>query len=226
LKIIFILLISLSCLAKDLFFEIHFDSTQGLFERMLSVKKANYFCEVYIYQNKYKVVVKGNEENEIIKRYLAKTCEDKLKIVDQTTLESLLANYDFLESKEDWKVYVDKTGVAQINEIWIKENKKEISLIEKRSIGTSRYVYSLKDDRITKLSMKVYEGLQSIESEHEIRYQKIKNSYLPTEMQSSFVQKLSKRDIGDFERKFDEKTFFKNYKVDQNVALKFFSKSN
>lgn len=212
--------------AKDIYFEIHFDKVDKLFKRMLEVEVKDPHCKVYIYQNKHKVVVSPKDESEVIEKYLSNTCEAKLKLVKKIEIKDFLENYDFAESKSGWKIYHDKTGISEVNEIWLKESKKEVELIEKRSIGTSRYKYMLKDDLITKVSTKVYEGLQSITSEHEIEYKSIKKTQYPIEVKSKFIQKLSKRDIGEFERKFNEVIFIKNHKVDQNIALKYFSQNN
>lgn len=224
--LILIILVLSNIHAKDIYFEIHFDKVDKLFKRMLEVDVKDPHCKVYIYQNKHKVVVSPKDASEVIEKYLSKTCEDKLKLVKKIEIENFLENYDFVESKSGWKIYHDKTGISEVNEIWLKESKKEVELIEKRSIGTSRYEYMFKGDLITKVSTKVYEGLQSITSEHEIEYKTIEKTQYLIKVKSKFIQKLSKRDIGEFERKFDEIIFIKNHKVDQNVALKYFSQSN
>lgn len=226
-KLLILLTLVLSNIyANDIYFEMYFDKAEGLFKRMLEVDVKDPHCKVYIYQNKHKVVVSPGDESEVIEKFLSKICEDKLKLVKKIEVENFLENYDFTESKSGWKIYHDKTGISEVNEIWLKESKKEIELIEKRSIGTSRYEYKLKGDLITKVSTKVYEGLQSITSEHEIEYKNIAKKQYPIQVKSKFIQKLSKRDIGEFERNFDEVILIKNYKVDQNVALKYFSQSN
>jgi hypothetical protein len=224
--LVLLALIVSPCIAEDIYFEIHFQKLGKLMEKMLEIKDLNPYCKIFIYKGKHKVNVFPDDENDIINKLLTKTCEDKLKLVKPYSIDEYLDNYDFSESKSDWKIYVDKTGVSEVNEIWVKENKKAKEIIEKRSIGTSRYEYGYKGDLITKVSSKVYEGLQSITSEHKIDYNKISNKNLPVKVESKYIQKLSKRDIGDFERKFDEVVYLKNYKVDQNVALKYFSQSN
>lgn len=209
--------------SQDMYYEIHFKELGGYLAKKINMDSAALSCEVFNYNGKVKIKVNPIDVNELIKKFMLKTCTEKNQFVAIIKIEDYLTNFEFEKTKNSWKIYKDKTGVSELNEVWLKESKSEISLIEKRSIGTSRYTYHKKGDLFYKVSASVYEGAQSIESEHQIEYQKINKADFPKNISSRYIQKLTKRDIGEFKREFTEVVTFKNYKVDQNIALKYFT---
>lgn len=220
----FILLLTGQVLSyDDLYFEIHIKDLNLILDKKLTKTKLEPFCKVYLYKNQSKVEI--SSKNLKVEKILTKLCEEKMKIVFGPSLEDYLLNFEFNEKNNDYNVYLDKTGVSEINEIWVNEQSNKLSIIEKRSIGTTRVSYTYKNKLIEKVEVSSFEGAQSIESKHQVIYGGEKNSTLPKEITSEYIQKLSKRDIGKFKRDFNETVFFKNYKIDKNVALNHFSKN-
>lgn len=223
-RLLFIFIVSLNLFAEsDLYYEIHIESLDAILTNKLEEVERTPYCKVYSYRGKLAVEVESN--NQTIKEMLKKVCEKKHNIVQGSKLDDLLLNFEFKEKYSKYNVYVDKTGISEVNEIWILENKKQIEIIEKRSIGTTRIKYELKNKKIYKATISSFEGAQSVESDHVFLYSKEKKSDYPTKVVSNYTQKLSKRDIGDFQRKFNETVRFKNYKIDKNIALNYFNKN-
>lgn len=223
--IAFLSLLSFSALAaaEDKYFEIHIKDLKSFLVKKLVDLKEEPFCKVYIYKNKVDIEISVKELS--IKEILRKYCENKVELILGSDREDYLLNFEFHEKNNDYNIYLDKTGVAEVNEKWVSESDDTLSIIEKRSIGTTRIKYIYKDKRISEVEVSSFEGAQSIEGKHKIEYLKVDNIMLPNRISSHYVQKLSKRDIGDFQRNFNEEIIFKNYKIDKNVALNHFSKN-
>jgi len=220
---IFVLILTPLAQSQDLYYEIHFNELGGYLAKKINKDPHELSCNIYNYKGKIKIKVIPSDVNELIEKFMLKTCAQKNQFVSIKKIEDYLTNFEFDKTKNSWKIYKDKTGVSELNEVWLKDSNEELSLIEKRSIGTSRYTYYKKGDLFYKVSASVYEGAQSIESEHQIEYITIGKAKYPKSINSQYIQKLTKRDIGEFKREFSEKVNFKNYKVEQNIALKYFT---
>ena len=207
----------------DLYYEIHIDEIEKIIENKFSKTEERPFCKVYSYRGKFAVEVEF--ENENLKNIIKEICEAKHRVIQGSVLDDLLLNFEFKEKYSQYNVYVDKTGVAEINEIWVSKNKSMTEIIEKRSIGTTRIKYKYQKSRLKEAIISSFEGSQSIESNHTFNYFKSNKSDKPDELVSKYTQKLSKRDIGEFKRSFNEKIMFRNYKVDKNIALNYFNKN-
>ena len=223
-KIIFLILISSRLFAfTDLYYEIHFTNINKIIETKLKKLKSKPFCKIYSYRGKTSVEVDIDDRN--IKKMLSSICLKKHNVVQGANIDDLLLNFEFKEKYSRFNVYVDKTGVSEINEIWMAKSKNELEIIEKRSIGTTRIKYKYSSKKLIEVTMSSFEGAQSIESNHRFAYSEEKASDMILSLESEYTQKLSKRDIGDFQRIFKEIITFENYKVDKNIALNYFNKN-
>lgn len=225
-KILSLLLFTalLNAKVNDMYFEIHFEGYNEFIDKQMVTDKTDVFCKVYVYMGDIKVEVNSKKKNKLLEKFTKKACLEKVGFIVEATIDDYLLNFEYRESKDNWRVYSDKTGVSDLNEIWIKDEVGKLSVVEKRSIGTSRYVYEKENKKIKKINTSVFEGTQSIESEHNIIYEE--GNLFPTKIVSNYIQKLTKRDIGKFQRNFEEVVFFRNFKNDQNIALKYFTQEN
>lgn len=215
---------------RDLYFEIHSDDIKSLLETKASLKKFEKFhCEVYWLKDRSKVVVKADNITKELKEIVEKACERKSSLARPFDLKDYLRPFEKKEKKNKWQVYVDDTGINKINEVWIKESKNELDIIEKRPIGTTKVNYKFTKKNSEKILKEValtsYEGIQNVKTNTSLEYKSVGDFHLPSKLIMETEQNLSRKEIGDYTRKFTETFYFTNYKVNESKALMYFSQN-
>lgn len=214
---------------RDLYFEIHNDDLKTLIERKTSSKDIGEFsCQVYWTQERMEVVAIAGKLSEPLREILKRTCEKKSLIVIPFAIKEYLKPFERAESKGEWVIYKDATGINSINEIWVKDGFETSSIIEKRPIGTTRVTYHYATVNGTKALEKIvstsYEGIQNVTTETKLTSQKFKEHTFPVKAEVSSTQNLVRKEMGDYTRDIDETFYFRNISVNESKALLFFSK--
>lgn len=132
-----------------------------------------------------------------------------------------IKNYQFIKIVSGWHVYEDQTGVNDITEKKVKLYKGKMTFSEKNATGSlktniffKRFSWSRGKKVPYQINKIMYEGGQSIELNHSIKYKKItdKNWVIDT-LSTNVVQKLTISSNKEVKREIEEKFEFSNYKI-------------
>lgn len=196
-------------------------------------KKDKYIFTVYKYQSTIDIDLgdmKGVPDN--IASQLRKLVRAKVEIIFPNSFNKWLEVYEFEKKESDWYVYKDAIGVLDNNEIKVKLGQNELTIIEKKPVGTLRTKYDLmlrkwSDNKfvINRVERISYEGTQTVKVDTILKYSEVKeDQYLPVEIFSTTTQDLLKVKDGKVTREFSETFNISDYSINQESALKWFSK--
>jgi hypothetical protein len=219
---------------SDISFEIEAKSIKDILEKKVLLKQFKSFkIKGYWYAKNRAIDLQTDESIPL--DILLKTKQEigyKVDLVLGTDIKKWLVDYELTKTEGSWQTYEDLTGLQDTIEIRIKQKKNEVVIIEKKPTGTlkTKYSYSkLKWSKklyvLTNIERKVYEGVQSVITNTNIKYSLFDGVFwLPSLVTIKTIQKAKVKNTGDVERKLMEEVRFKSFKVNQSDAVKWFSK--
>jgi hypothetical protein len=207
---------------RDISFVVKTNSLGDLINMKDSIEAKVYWMPE---KNEIIIVNKADQEKEAL---LKEAFKSRVSILWGDSFDYYIKNYKYLGLIKGWHRFEDPLGVEDNNEIWIKKNKLNVSIIEKKPIGTQYIDYKFEKinarNILTKVIHKSFIGLQSFLSESKIEYKEIESHLLPVKITTITTQKVTTNESNTPKRDLREEYIFYGYKVNESSALEWFSK--
>ena len=227
----------LSANIRDAYFEIHSDKLKTLVESKISLKVIEkiYFKLFWFNKKSFVEIVSDYKLDTNIEEEVKISLQHKIELIFDSPFSKFTEGYTYQGLKDGWHHWEDPTGLKDIGLVLIKKSKNKMTIVQKKPTGTVRVVYHLIETKwskpkqvIDRVVYKAFEGIQSLNVNNKIDYHMIDGHWLPKTLTSETKQRLtqlsSNKKDNSFEREIKESYHFKNYKINQAEALKFFSK--
>ena len=222
---------------RDLVFDVTSPNLDELLQKKLMLsKKQEFRLRVYWRKEQALECEIVDSISEIDSNLLLEIKNDLFTKISQLMLSDVyekVAGYKKIKVQNNKNRYVDQTGLSEIEEAVIEENIENVKILIKKSNEEIDTTYSIKkykwsDNRPVIYSVKkiIENKLQETIVDTEVSFEKSGNYWLPSSLNSKIKQNLRVSPIDKYktERILSELLVFQNYKINQNMALKWFAK--
>ena len=178
------------------------------------------YAKVSIEGSKVEIKLEGAEGIPAnLEKIIKNEYQLKANILTKMDLSLWTKKYKFLKNIDGWHVYQDETGINDITEKKVKLYKGKMVFYEKNATGSlrtniffKRYHWSKGKKVPYQINKVIYEGGQSIELKHLVKYKKIKeDNWVVDTLTTNASQRLTISTKKDVKRKISETFIFSNY---------------
>lgn len=183
----------------------------------------------YVKPDRVAAELKGVESlNLDAKKRIEKYLTNKFKIMIKSNLDMFLNDYEKTSVTKESTKLEDDLGILEFQEIIANhKSPNEIQLVLKKPLGTHYVNYEFDPSKkvLKKVVKKEFEGIGSTIMTFTFDYKKVGSFILPSKIEGEFEQTMrgAEKDY-QVTRKLAETWEFTNYQVNDNSALKWFSR--
>lgn len=217
---------------RDLAFELHSKEIQNLVsEKIVTTNVTDLRVKYFWNNNNFDVdIINSKSINKTTKEILLKEYKSVANIIIGDNFSKFVESYEYEGQKNRAHLWTDPTGLKDISEIRILKEDLKIIIFQKKSTGTTKSIFNYKEFKwsapkkvLVSVEKNIYEGVQNIKVDSEIKYFKKNGHWLPKSMVVKTKHVLNQKKDGDYTRSIEVKYDFLNYHINTAEALRWFS---